>query len=101
MEKRIVTASERAFRMMVNDIEHIESQSMPGIAVIKVFFQPGAKVEAVVVQLRSVRMEEGRTHVYHRAATSSNVPVLQSVVLQHLLDVLTSRKRSPHERPIA
>jgi multidrug efflux pump subunit AcrB len=50
MEKCIVTASERAFTTTVNNIEHIESQSMQGVSVIKVFFQPGAKVEAAVAQ---------------------------------------------------
>jgi multidrug efflux pump subunit AcrB len=54
MEKRIVTVSERAFTTTVNDIEPIESQSMPGVAVIKVFFQPSAKVEAAVAQLTSI-----------------------------------------------
>ena len=35
----------------VNDIEHMESQSLPGVAVIKVFFHPNAKVEAAVAQI--------------------------------------------------
>src|SRR5277367_4986877 len=48
MEKRIVTISERAATTTVNDIEHIESSSLPGVAVIKFYFQPGAKVEAGV-----------------------------------------------------
>ena len=42
MEKRIVTISERAMTTTVNDIEHMESQSMQGVSVIKVFFHPGA-----------------------------------------------------------
>lgn len=54
MEKRIATISERAMTTTVNDIEHIESQSMNGVSVIKVFFQPGAKVEAAVAQVTSV-----------------------------------------------
>jgi multidrug efflux pump subunit AcrB len=48
MDRRIVTVSERAFTTTVNDIEQIESQSMQGVSVIKVFFQPDAKVEAAV-----------------------------------------------------
>ena len=43
MEKRIVTNFERVLTTTVNDIEHIESQSLTGIAVIKIFFQPGAQ----------------------------------------------------------
>jgi multidrug efflux pump subunit AcrB len=38
MERRIVTISECAFTTTVSDIKHIESQSMQGVAVIKVFF---------------------------------------------------------------
>src|ERR1051325_391868 len=42
MEKRIVTNFERFISTVVNDVEHIESQSLTGIAVIKVFLQQGA-----------------------------------------------------------
>jgi multidrug efflux pump subunit AcrB len=48
MEQRIVTVCERAFTTTVNDIEHIESQSLNGVAVIRVFFQPTAKVELAI-----------------------------------------------------
>jgi multidrug efflux pump subunit AcrB len=54
MERRIVTVSERAFTTTVGDIEHIESQSMNGISVIKVFFQPGANVAQAVAQVTAV-----------------------------------------------
>jgi multidrug efflux pump subunit AcrB len=54
MEKRVVTICERAFTGNVNDIEHIESQSMNGLAHIKVFFYPGAKVEAAVAQCSAI-----------------------------------------------
>src|SRR5260370_14712072 len=51
MEKRFTTISERAMTTTVNDIEHIESQSVSGISIIKVFFQPGATIEAAVAQV--------------------------------------------------
>src|SRR5471030_1292335 len=54
MEKRFTTISERSMTTAVNDIEHIESQSINGISIIKVFFQPGAKIEAAVAQVSSV-----------------------------------------------
>jgi len=54
MEKRIVTVSERAMTTTVNDIEHMESQSYNGVAVIKVFFQPKVKVELAVAQITSI-----------------------------------------------
>src|SRR5260370_20773171 len=51
MEKRIVTVSERAMTTTVNDIEHIESQSLAGVSVIKVFFQPRTKIQAALAQV--------------------------------------------------
>src|SRR5512137_160141 len=54
MERRIATVSERAFTTTVNDIEHMESQSLNGVSVIRVFFQPDAKVELSIAQLNSI-----------------------------------------------
>ena len=51
MAARFVTVTERAMTTTVNDIEHIESQSYNGVAVIKVFFHEGAKAEAGVAQI--------------------------------------------------
>src|SRR6185437_10927770 len=44
MEERVVTIVERSYSVTVNDIEHIESQSFTGVAVIKIYFQPDADV---------------------------------------------------------
>src|SRR5271165_7598186 len=44
MSSRVVTVFERAVTSTVNDIEHIESQSYSGISVVRVFFQPGARI---------------------------------------------------------
>jgi CzcA family heavy metal efflux pump len=54
MEKRIVTITERAMTTTVNDIEHMESQSYNGVAVIKVYFQPQVKVELAIAQITSI-----------------------------------------------
>ena len=51
MERRIVTSSERFYSSTVNDIEHVESSSYNGLAVIKIFFQPGADVASGVAQI--------------------------------------------------
>jgi CzcA family heavy metal efflux pump len=86
MEKRIVTISERAFTTTVNDIEHMESQSMRGVSVIKIFFQPGAKVEAAVAQLTSVSqtvlrvLPPGIVPPLILRYSASNVPILQMSV---------------------
>ncbi len=55
MSTRIVSIFERSLTTTVNDIEHIESQSLRGIAVVKVFFQPGAKIELAVAQVTAAR----------------------------------------------
>jgi len=47
----ITIRCERSFTTSVNDIEHMESQSLPGLSIIKVFFHPNAKIEAAVAQL--------------------------------------------------
>ena len=54
MQNRITTIVERAMTTTVNDIQHIESVSLRGMSVIKVFFQPGAKVEAGVAQINAI-----------------------------------------------
>ena len=83
MEKRIVTISERAATTTVNDIEHIESQSLPGVSVIKFYFQPGAKVEAGVAQLTSITqtilrvLPPGITPPLIIRYSASSVPILQ------------------------
>src|SRR6266513_797018 len=83
MEKRIVTITERAMTTTVNDIEHIESQSYNGVAVIKVFFHEGAKVEAGVAQITSICqtllriMPPGTTPPLIIQYSASNVPILQ------------------------
>jgi multidrug efflux pump subunit AcrB len=51
MENRILTQFERGMTTIVNDIEHIESQSYYGVSVIRVYFQPKVKVEMAMAQL--------------------------------------------------
>ena len=83
MEKRICTISERAATTTVNNIEHIESQSLSGISVIKFYFQPGVKGEAAVAQLTSIMqtilrvMPPGITPPLIIQYSASSVPILQ------------------------
>jgi multidrug efflux pump subunit AcrB len=51
MEKRMTVSFERSMTTTVNDIEHIESQSYNGVAVIRVYLQPAAKVEMAIAQI--------------------------------------------------
>ena len=54
MSKRIVGSFERFLGTTVNDIEHIESQSLNGISIIKIYFQPNAKIEAALAQVTAI-----------------------------------------------
>jgi len=86
MEKRIVTQFERNLTTVVNDIEHIESQSLPGVSVIKIFFQPGAHIEAATAQVTAIsqtavrQMPPGTTPPFIIRYSASNVPVLQAAL---------------------
>ena len=51
IETRIVLVNERVLTASVNDIEHIESQSLDGVGVIRIYFQPGAKVAEAEAQV--------------------------------------------------
>ncbi|MFI5379169.1 MAG: efflux RND transporter permease subunit [Tepidisphaerales bacterium] len=83
MEKRIVTPFERFLVTVVNDIDHIESQSLNGIGVVKVFFQKGAKIEAATAQVTAVSqsairiMPPGTVPPLVIRYSASNVPILQ------------------------
>src|ERR1700744_126420 len=54
MEGRIVTVCERALTTTVNDIEHTQSESYQGVAIIRVYFQPTVKVELAMSQITAV-----------------------------------------------
>ena len=89
MERRIVTVNERAMTTTVSDIEHIESQSVNGVAVIKVFFQPGASIDAAVSQITAISqavvraMPPGTTPPLIIRFNASNVPILQASLSSH------------------
>jgi multidrug efflux pump subunit AcrB len=80
---RIVYFSERAMTTTVNNIEHIESQSMNGIAVEKVFFQPHANINTALAQVTAVsqfqlrQLPPGTTPPQVLSYNASTVPVLQ------------------------
>src|SRR3954466_13442938 len=86
MEKRIVTNYERILTTTVNDIEHVESQSLTGIAVVKIYFQPGARIEAATAQVTAVsqsvlkQMPPGATPPFIIRYSASNVPILQAAL---------------------
>jgi CzcA family heavy metal efflux pump len=83
MEKRIVFLSERSMTTTVNDIEHIESESLLGVGVIKVFFHPGTSIDAAVAQVTAVsqgvvkQMPPGTLPPLVIRYSATNVPILQ------------------------
>lgn len=54
MERRVVFISERAYSTTVNGISRIESQSIPSIGLLKVYFQPGTDIGGAIAQISSV-----------------------------------------------
>src|SRR2546430_2078647 len=54
MERRVVIISERGFSTTVNGIERIESQSIPGVGLLRVYFQPGTDIGAAIAQISAV-----------------------------------------------
>jgi len=83
MSNRIVTLTERTLTTTVDDIEHIESQSLDGIAVVKIFFQPTAKIEKAIAQVTAIsqtqlrQLPPGTTPPLVISYSASSVPVVQ------------------------
>jgi len=83
MERRVVLVSERAFSTSVNGIERIESQSIPGIGILKVYFQPGTDIGAAIAQMSATSstvlriLPPGMTAPTLLQFNASNVPVTQ------------------------
>ena len=82
MANRIVSNSERGMTTTVSDIEHIESQTLAGVAVIKIFFQPHANVASAVAQVTSIsqvqlrQLPPGTNPPFIIQYNASSVPVL-------------------------
>ena len=83
MADRIVSVTERALTTTVDNIEHIESQSLYGVAVVKVFLQPTANIQQGIAQITAVsqtqlrQLPAGTTPPLILAYSASSVPVLQ------------------------
>ena len=83
MEQRITTNVERGITVLVNDIEHIESQSLNGIAIVKIFFHPGVNIQTAMAQVTAISqtflrsLPPGTTPPLVIIYSASTVPVLQ------------------------
>jgi len=83
MANRIAVINERSLTLAVNDIEHIESTSLNGIAVIKIFFQPDANIATALSQATAMsqtqlrQLPPGTTPPLIIQYSASSVPILQ------------------------
>ncbi len=91
VEKRIVLPNERVLTTSVNDIEHIESQSQFGVGLIRIYFYPGARIEAAVAQVTATSqailkiMPQGITPPYVVQYSATSVPIVQIAVSSETL----------------
>jgi len=83
MANRISVINQRALTLTVNDIEHIESETLNGTAVIKIFFQPGANISTALSQVTAIcqtqlrQLPPGTTPPLIIQYSASTVPILQ------------------------
>src|SRR4249920_1519763 len=83
MGQRIAGQSERSLTTTVSDIEHIESTSLAGVSVIKVFFQPNANIQTALAQVVAVmqtqvrQLPPGITPPLIIKYSASSIPVVQ------------------------
>src|SRR6202158_3410721 len=83
MADRIISIYERSLTTTVDNIEHIESQSLYGIAVVKVFFQPSANLSQSIAQITAIsqtqlrQLPQGTTPPLIITYSASTVPILQ------------------------
>ena len=103
---RVVNNFERFITTAVNDIEHIESQAVPGYGIIKIFFQPGTDISVATAQVTGVgqtavrQQPPGSTPPLVLNYNASTVPILQiaqssdSLPEQRVFDVAQQTVRS-------
>ncbi|MBD8900305.1 efflux RND transporter permease subunit [Rhodanobacter sp. DHG33] len=83
MSGRVIYYYERQLTTAVNNIQHIESQSLPGAGIVKIFFQPGTDIRTATAQVTSIsqtvvkQMPPGITPPTIINYNASTVPVLQ------------------------
>jgi CzcA family heavy metal efflux pump len=83
VERRMVLISERAYSTTVNGIEHIESESINGLGILKVYFYPGSDIGSAIAQINAV--SETILRIFPRGTeppqiisyNAGNVPVAQ------------------------
>ena len=83
MSGRIIYYYERTLSSQVNDIQHMESQSLAGYGVVKIFFQPSVNINTAIAQITAASqtvlklLPQGITPPYVLVFNASSVPILQ------------------------
>ena len=83
MADRIVTNSERGITTTVNNIEHMESQSVSGLGIIKIFFRPGTNIQTAIAQVTAISqttvrgLPPGTTPPLVISYSASTTPIIQ------------------------
>src|SRR5579871_3908503 len=83
ISQRIVVIFERGLTATVNDVEHIESQSLNGLGVVKIFFHPNVSVDMAMAQVTALAQSNlrqdppGTTPPFILAYNASSVPIIQ------------------------
>ncbi|WGT36113.1 efflux RND transporter permease subunit [Pseudomonas atacamensis] len=107
MAGRVIYTYERSLSTTVNDIEHIESQSLPGMGIVKIFFQPGVDIRTANAQVTAVsqtvlkQMPAGITPPLILNYSASTVPILQMAFSSrtlseaHIRDLVQNSVRLP------
>jgi multidrug efflux pump subunit AcrB len=95
MSGRVVTFYERALTTSVNDVEHIESQSIPNYGIIKIFFQPSVNINAALAQVSAMsqtvlkQLPAGITPPTILSFNAASVPILQLALSSNKLSQTT------------
>ncbi len=105
MERRVVFISERAYSTTVNGISRIESQSLPSIGMLKVYFQPGTDIGGAIAQISSVNNSilriapPGMQPPGVIQFNASNVPVVQMTLSSKTLTRTADLRLQPELHP--
>ena len=91
MAGRVIYYYERQLSTVVSDIDHIESQSMTGVGIVKIFFHPGTDIRTATAQVTSIsqtvlkQMPPGITPPQILNYNASTVPILQLALSSNTL----------------
>ncbi|HUK00920.1 MAG TPA: efflux RND transporter permease subunit [Steroidobacteraceae bacterium] len=83
MAGRITSQVERYLTTIVNDVEHVESQTYPSVSIVKMFFQPGVDINLAMAQVTAFaqsqlkNMPTGTTAPLILKFNASSVPIIQ------------------------